>query len=114
MDVNEKAKELGDVISKTEEYKELERTSQNVHENSEANQMIEEIQDLQQKIQFAQQSGVQPSPEQIEQYNDLKARMNANLTIKAYARAQESFSQLMQEVNSSISEGIKSEEDKEQ
>lgn len=107
MSVFEKAKDLGNEISRTEEYKELERTSQNVQENSEANQIIQEIQDLQQKIQFAQQSGVQPSQEQVQQFNDMKNRMNSNLTIQAYAKAQESFNQLMQNVNNSITEGIK-------
>ncbi len=109
MSVFEKAKELGNEIRQTEEYQELERTSQNVQENTEANQMIKEIQELQQQIQFAQQSGVQPSQEQVQQFNDMKAKMDANLTIQAYAKAQESFNQLMQNVNSSISEGIKPE-----
>lgn len=106
MSVFEKAKELGNEIRETEEYTELERTSKNVQENPEANQMIEQIQEVQQKIQFAQQSGVQPSQEQVQEFNDMKTKMDANLTIQAYAKAQESFNQLMQDVNNSISEGI--------
>jgi len=109
-EVERKAKELGNEISKTEEYQELERTSKNVQENNEANQMIEKIQELQQNIQFAQQSGVQPSEDQIQQFNELKQQMNSNLTIQAYAKAQEEFNKLMQEVNSAISSGIKPEE----
>ncbi len=114
MDVEKKAKELGNEIAKTEEYQELERTSKNVQENTEANQMIEKVQELQQNIQFAQQSGVQPSEELTQQFNDLKQQMNANLTIQAYAKAQEAFNQLMSDVNSAISKGIKPEEDEEQ
>ncbi|GEM_PF-423465 len=106
-EVHQKAKELGEKIQETEEYKELERTSKNVQENEEASQMIQEMQDLQQKIQFAQQSGVEPSQEQIQQFNDMKAKMDANLTIQAYGKAQEAFNQLMQDINNSISEGIK-------
>ena len=68
--------------------------------------MIEQIQEVQQKIQFAQQSGVEPSQEQVQEFNDMKTKMDANLTIQAYAKAQESFNQLMQDVNNSISEGI--------
>ncbi len=114
MEVEKKAKELGNEIAKTDVYQELERTSKNVQENTEANQMIEKIQELQQNIQFAQQSGVQPSQEQIQQFNELKQQMDANLTIQAYAKAQESFSQLMQDVNNAISKGIKPEEESEQ
>ncbi len=111
VDVHKKAKELGNEIKKTEEYQELERTSKNVQENPEANQMIQEMQELQQKIQFAQQSGVEPSQEQVQQFNDIKAKMDANLTIQAYGKAQEAFNQLMQDINNSISEGIKPSEE---
>lgn len=68
--------------------------------------MVEEIQKLQQQIQFAQQSGVQPSQEQIQQFQDMKGRMDTSLTIQAYAKARGDFDQLMQDVNSAISEGI--------
>ncbi len=106
MNVIEKAKELGEEIRKTEEYQELERVSENMQQDADANHMIKEIQELQQQIQFAQQSGVQPSEDQIQQFNNLKSKMDSNLTIQAYAKAQNDFSQFMQEVNSAISEGI--------
>lgn len=112
MSVFEKAKELGMEIRKTEEFKELERTSKNVNEDSQASHTIEEIQNLQQKMQFAQQSGVQPSQEQIDQFNDMKNEMNTNLTIQAYIKAQNDFSSFMQEVNQAISSGISPEENK--
>ncbi len=113
MSVMEKAKDLGKEIRSTEQYQELERVSENMQEDTEASQMIQEIQELQQQIQFAQQSGVQPNEEQIQQFNNLKSKMDTNLTIQAYAKAQNDFSQFMQEVNSAISEGINPEADKE-
>ncbi|MGM0651803.1 MAG: YlbF family regulator [Bacillota bacterium] len=113
MSVMEKARDLGEEIRNTEQYQELERVSGNMQDDTEASQMIEQIQELQQQIQFAQQSGVQPSEDQIQQFNDLKGKMDSNLTIQAYARAQNDFSQFMQEVNSAISEGINPEADKE-
>jgi len=106
MSVIVKAKELGKEIRKTEQYRELERVSENMQEDAEANQMVREIQDLQQQIQFAQQSGVQPSQEQIEEFNNLKSKMDTSLTIQAYAKAQNDFSEFMQDVNNAISEGI--------
>ena len=113
MSVMEKARDLGKEIRSTEQYQELERVSDNMQEDTEASQMIKEIQELQQQIQFAQQSGVQPSEDQIQQFNDLKSKMDTNLTIQAYAKAQNDFSQFMQEVNSAISEGINPDADKE-
>ncbi len=113
MSVMEKARDLGKEIRSTGQYQELERVSENMQEDTEASQMIKEIQELQQQIQFAQQSGVEPNEEQIQQFNDLKNKMDTNLTIQAYAKAQNDFSQFMQEVNSAISEGINPEADKE-
>ncbi len=106
MSVMDKAKELGREIRDTAEYKELERVTQNVEGDSQAGDLIKEIQELQQQIQFAQQSGVQPSAEQIERFNTLKSEMDSSLTIQAYAKAQNDFSEFMQSVNKSISQGI--------
>ncbi len=114
MSLEKKAKELGNEIAKTEAYQELERTSKNVKDSPEANKMIDKVQEVQQNMQFAHQSGVQPSQEQIQQFNELKQQMESNLTIQAYARAQESFNKLMEDVNSAISKGIKPEQDDDQ
>lgn len=110
MNVIEKAKALGNEIRKTETYKELERVTSNIQQDAEAGQMIKSINELQKQIQFSQQSGVQPSEEQINQFNDLKTKMDTNLSIQAYARAQSNFSEFMKEVNGAIGEGISPEE----
>ncbi len=112
MNIIEKAKELGAEIRKSDQYKELARTSENVQADPEASRLVEEIQKIQQQIQFSQQSGVQPSEEQISEFNEAKGKMDASLSIQAYARARNDFDQLMKNVNSAIGEGI--EPDKEQ
>lgn len=111
MSVMDKARELGKEIRTTEEYKELERTTGNIKDDADANKMIQDIQELQQQIQFAQQSGVQPSQEQIDNFNSLKGKMDTSLTIQAYAKAQNDFSEFMQTVNNAIGEGIDPEMD---
>lgn len=106
MTVIEKAKELGNEIKETEEYKELERANQNIKDDELASKIIDDINDIQQKISFAQSSGVQPDQDQITQFNELKSQMDSNLTILGFIKAQEKFSQIMQEINQAISEGI--------
>jgi len=113
VDLIEKAKALGSEIRKTEEFKELSRTTENVKGDPEAARLIEDIQTIQQQIQFSQQSGVQPSQEQVDEFNTAKGKMDASLTIQAYARARNNFDQLMQDVNKAISDGINPEEEKE-
>lgn len=106
MTVIEKAKELGREIKETDEFKELERANESIKEDQIASKIIEDINDIQQKINFSQNSGVQPSPEQISQFNDLKEKMESNLTIQSFMKAQEQFNEIMQNINSAISEGI--------
>ena len=106
MTVIQKAKELGSEIKETEEYKELERANQNIKDDELASKIIDDINDIQQKISFAQSSGVQPDQDQITQFNELKSQMDSNLTILGFIKAQEKFSQIMQEINQAISEGI--------
>ncbi|MFU8794018.1 MAG: YlbF family regulator [Dethiobacteria bacterium] len=111
MSVMDKAKELGKEIRNTAEYKELERATGNVKEDHDAHKMIQDIQELQQQMQFAQQSGVEPSQEQIDQFNEIKSKMDSNLTIQSYAKAQNNFSEFMQSINNAIGEGISPEAD---
>ncbi len=109
MVIIEKAKELGREIKNTPEFKELEKANENIKEDQLASKIIEDINDIQQKISFSQNSGVQPSPEHVSQFNDLKDKMESNLTIQSFMKAQEKFSEVMQNINSAISEGISGE-----
>ncbi len=106
MVIIEKAKELGIEIRNTEEFKDLERANQNIKNDELASKIIEDINELQQKIVFAQNSGVQPSQEQISQFNELKVMMDSNIPILGFIKAQEKFNVIMQDINAAISEGI--------
>lgn len=106
MSVIEKARELGQEIRGCDEFKEVEQAGRNVNENVEASQVIKEMQDVQQQLEFSRNSGVEPSEDQINKFNEVRDKMNDNLIIKSYMKAQETFSKLMQDINSAISEGI--------
>ncbi|MGI6412392.1 MAG: YlbF family regulator [Syntrophomonadaceae bacterium] len=106
MSVFEKAKELALEIKQSREYQEVRRTGQDIRNNDEARQIVEDIQTIQAQIEFAQNTGMQPSEEQIEEFNAITAKMQDNSLIQAYLKAQEDYSRLMQQVNNSISEEI--------
>ncbi len=106
MTVLEKAKELGMEIKKTPEYIELEAANQKVKDDENAAQILEKINEIQDQINFAQNSGVEPSQEQISQFNELKEQMQGNLTIQSFLKAQEEFNELMQKINNAIREGL--------
>ncbi len=102
----EKARDLGQEIKASPEFQELKRTSQNIHDNSDAQQIVEEVQSVQQQIEFAQNSGIQPDQNVVEKFNDLKLKMDTDIIIQAYIKAQNEYSQLMQEVNNAINDEI--------
>ncbi len=106
MTVFEKAKELGQEIKKTPEYQEVRRTGQNIQDNPDAQRIIQDIQTVQNHLEFAQNAGVQPTEDQLAEFDNIRTKMENNILIQAYMKAQEEYGQLMQEINNSISEEI--------
>ncbi|NLC10748.1 MAG: YlbF family regulator [Firmicutes bacterium] len=110
MTLIKKAKELGRQLKDTKEYQELERTGAQLREDTTAQQVIQEVQDAQQKIEFSQKAGVQPSQEQLTEFQQKRQGMQTNVTIRAFMKAQEDFNTVMKKVNDAISEGVKGED----
>ncbi len=109
MALMEKAKELGRELRSTEAFLELERTNNQFREDEAAQQLVQEVQEAQQALQFSQQSGVQPSEEQVNAFNQKKENLNTNITVRSLMKAQDTFNEMMKEVNEAISEGMKGE-----
>ena len=110
MELMEKAKELGRELRTTEEFQELERTNEQFREDADAQKLVQDVQEAQQALQFSQQTGVQPTEEQVNAFNQKKENLQTNITVRALMKAQDSFNEMMKEVNEAISEGMKGEE----
>ncbi len=106
MDLNEKAKDLGREIRKTDAYQELERAGENLKQDDQAQQLVQQVQEVQRQMEFSQQAGVQPDQQQMQQFAQLREQMQSNITVKAFMKAQEEFNNVMKEVNEAISEGV--------
>jgi len=106
LELQEKAMELGREIRGTSEYQELKRSEENLSGDPAAQEIIQEVQEIQQQIEAAQKMGVQPDQEQMNKFNDLRQKMHENLTVRSFIKAQEDLNELMKTVNDSISEGI--------
>lgn len=102
----EKAKELGRELRNTEEYQKLNEVNQRLNSDREAQEVIKAFQEAQSIIQFSQQSGVQPTEEQIDDYKEKQKNLEANLTVKAYMKATEGFYDVMKKVNDTITAAI--------
>jgi cell fate (sporulation/competence/biofilm development) regulator YlbF (YheA/YmcA/DUF963 family) len=105
-----KAKELGEEIRKTEQYKILETAGQKLKEDESAQNLIKELQEVQKQIEFAQRSGIPPNQEQGENFNAIRQKMEANSSVQEFMDAQKQFNTVMEAVNNAIGKGITGEE----
>lgn len=102
----EKAKELGREIKNSSEYQDLKKKEQGLSDDPEAKEILEQVQQVQQQLESAQNMGMQPDQEQINQFNELRQQMHQNDTVSAFAQAQQDLNELMKQVNQAITDGI--------
>jgi cell fate (sporulation/competence/biofilm development) regulator YlbF (YheA/YmcA/DUF963 family) len=106
MSLFERAKDLGKEIRSTEEFKELEKANLVVKEDELAVKIIEDINEIQQKLSFSERAGVEPDSELLSRFDKLRDRMENNNSIKLLIEAQENFGNVMQQINNAITEGL--------
>lgn len=106
MSIQEKAQELADEILETQEYRELKIAEQAIQNDEEANNLMENFQSTQQRLQMAQSNGQQVSAKQQKQMQSLQAKMQNNEVIKNYMEKQQQFNQVMKTVNQVISSNL--------
>jgi cell fate (sporulation/competence/biofilm development) regulator YlbF (YheA/YmcA/DUF963 family) len=108
--IEQKAKELGEEIRNTEQYKVLETAGQKLKDDESAQDLIKELQEVQKQIEFAQRSGVPPTQEQGESFNAIRQKMEANSSVQEFMKAQQQFNTVMETVNNAIGKGITGQE----
>lgn len=108
----EKAKELGREIKNSTEYQEMKKKEQGLSEDPQAKEILEELQQVQQQLEAAQNMGMQPGQEQMDKFNELRQQMHQNDTVSAFAQAQQELNELMKQVNDAITQGIEESSEK--
>lgn len=106
-----KARELGAAMSETEEFRRLEEAEEGMNRDLEAQALLKGIQEAEQTLRQLQQSGLQPTQEQMEDFHAKREQMTENAAVSRFMKAQEEFGSVVQEVNGAISEGMKGEEE---
>lgn len=109
--IMEMAKDLGQAMRETEEFEKLKAAEQKLNEDVDAQVLMEGLQSSQEKLQKLQMAGLQPSEEQVQEFQQQREQMSTNSAISSFMQAQEEFSNMVQEVNEAISEGMKDEDE---
>lgn len=110
MSIMKKAKDLGDAIVESTEYKELLVAQDTMQANEEAQGILQEFQQKQQMVQMMTMNGQEATDEVREELTALQTKMQENEDIKNFMDAQNKFNQVMQTVNQVISAALAGEE----
>ena len=102
----EKAREVGRMISQTDEFKALKRANERLSDDREAVEKLNRLSDLQGSITQALQRGQEPSEEEREEYENLANALQGMTAYQGVVAAQSNFERLMGRVNDEISKGI--------
>ncbi|MGB9802594.1 YlbF family regulator [Desulfofundulus sp.] len=106
MSVIAKARELGEEIAHSHELTAMIQAQQAMLQDPTAKQIIDEFHHKQRFLQMIQSRGLELTESQKAEVEDLEKRMLDNPLITEFFRAQQTFEQLLEEINQIISEAI--------
>lgn len=102
MSIETKAKELAQLLKETEEYQNLTSAQTRVRLDPTAEDLVKQMQAKQEEIYQAQMTGQPPTPELTQEIQFLDTQIKSNLTLANFVKAQEGFSEKMNELNEII------------
>jgi cell fate (sporulation/competence/biofilm development) regulator YlbF (YheA/YmcA/DUF963 family) len=104
--IGERAREVGRLISQTDEYRALRRANEKIGEEREAVSLLNKLQELQESLSDSLRRGSEPTAEQADEYESLLGELQARSDYQAVVAAQSNFDRLMMRVNEEIARGI--------
>jgi cell fate (sporulation/competence/biofilm development) regulator YlbF (YheA/YmcA/DUF963 family) len=104
--IAERAREVGRLISQTEEYKALRRANEQIGDDRESVTLLNRLQELQDSLSEALRQGGEPTKEQADEYESLLGDLQSRSKYQAVVAAQSNFDRLMMRVNEEIGRGI--------
>jgi cell fate (sporulation/competence/biofilm development) regulator YlbF (YheA/YmcA/DUF963 family) len=105
--LEDKAAELGRLIGQSSEYLAVKRANEALTQDSEAVQLLRQIDELRNKAQSAIAGGTEPSPEMEAELDSLLSTLQRQPTYQRAVSAQENFDKLMLRINNWILDGMR-------
>lgn len=96
------ANQLANDLSKTDEFKQLEKGFHAVRENEESSQLFDEFKQIQVSMQQKQMLGQENSEEDVEKLQELAAKINQDNNIKDLMGYERELNALISELNNNI------------
>lgn len=105
-EIIENARLLADAIARSPELAELHSAEDAMANDVSAQELIAELQKAQERFMEAQQSGNEPSEIDKNAVDEIETKVEANLAIAAYMKAQDNFTAMLDTVNGILAGAI--------
>jgi cell fate (sporulation/competence/biofilm development) regulator YlbF (YheA/YmcA/DUF963 family) len=106
--LDQKGRDLGRLIGQSSEYQALKRANESLGEDRDAVALLRRMEELRGTAQGMIERGENPPVEMEQELDDLLSKVQVNPTYQRALVAQSNFDKLMMQVNTWISEGIRS------
>lgn len=100
------ARDLGQALARTDEYKELKRAISRADDDREIVELRNDLEKLEKKIQSSIRRGEEPDQELVDEYEELAGDLQSKPQYQKLAAAQANFDKVVKKVNETISEGL--------
>ena len=103
--VEELAGQLGEAIAQTPEYQRFEETKEAVEDDDEAQEKVQEFEQIRQEFMLARQTG-EATQEDVQKVQEAQQELHALPVMDEYLQAQEKLEEKMEIINETISEPL--------
>jgi len=107
MGMKEMARDLGQVMGRTDEYQALKRAMEAASQDRELVELRNTLERLEGSIEVALRAGKEPEAEDASAYEEAVSRLQASPVYQRLVAAQTNFDKVVGRVNQTIAEGIR-------
>ena len=105
--IADRAADLGRLVGQSEEYQALKRANDRLMEEGDLRTALERLRTLQLNVASQLDRGIEPTPEQQTEVDQLVSKVQGHSAYQTVVAAQAAFDKLMMKVNEWILDGIK-------
>ena len=104
--IDEKARELGNALARTDEYQALKRAMDAADEDRELVDLRNRIQGIEQRLEASMRAGQEPEDDVKTAYTEAAEELQGKAGFQRLIAAQTNFEKVMMKVNETVARGI--------
>lgn len=104
--IEEKAREIGKLLSRTDEFQAVKKANERLGEDRETVEMMNRLADLEGQLTAYIRAGREPEKELQEEFSKLAEEIQQKSVYQAVVAAQSNFERMMGRINEEIARGL--------